>query len=132
MDTSDVANAQHPLWQQQIDEIQDRARRAFLAQDLGELNLILSDDFIVNSPIGRILTKGETLSLLERGVIGHFSYDEQIENMVRHGDFVVVMGYDVVTNAPDTPTRRRFTNVWRESAGSWRLVARHAHHTAEP
>ena len=131
MNTSDVANTEQPLWQQQISEIQDQARRAFLAQEIDELGLILSDDFIVNSPIGRILTKGETLNLLERGVIRHFSYDEQIEKMVRHGDLVVVMGHDVVTNTPGTPTRRRFTNVWRETAGSWLLVARHAHHIAE-
>lgn len=96
------------------------------------MGLILSDEFIVNSPIGRILTKSEMLSLLERGVIRHFSYEEHIELMTRRGDHVVVMGYDVVTNAPEGPQiRRRFTNVWAESADSWQLVARHAHHIAE-
>jgi hypothetical protein len=92
----------------------------------------LSDDFIVNSPIGRTLTKDETLDLLQRGVIRHFSYDEQIEIMKRHGDLVVVMGHDFVTNTPGGPRiRRRFTNMWCAMAGSWQLIARHAHHTAE-
>jgi hypothetical protein len=129
MNASNVGNAQQSVWQRQIDGLQDQARRAFLAQDIGELRLIWSDDFIVNSPINRILTKSEALDLLERGVIRHFSYDEQIELMTRHGDLVIVMGHDLVTNTPNAqPIRRRFTNVWCETAGSWQLVARHAHH----
>ena len=132
MNPSNVMNAQQPVWQRQIGELQDQACRAFLAQDIDGLSPILSDDFIVNSPIGRILTKGETLDLLQRGIIRHFSYDEQIELMTRQGDLVVVMGHDIVTNTLDEPPiRRRFTNVWRERAGSWQLIARHAQHIAE-
>jgi hypothetical protein len=126
---SNPGNDHEPAWQRQVSELQDQACRAFLAQDIDELGPILSDDFIVNSPINRILTKGEMLDLLQRGVIRHFSYDEQVEVMTRHGDLVVVMGQDLVTNTPNTPPiRRRFTNVWCERAGSWQLIARHAHH----
>jgi len=131
MSMSEVVNAQQPSWQEQIRAKQDQANRAFLNQDVDGLSLILSEDFIVNSPIGRILTKSEMLGLLQRGIIRHFSYEEEIERMVRHGDMVIVMGRDEVTNRPDQPTRRRFTNVWRETAGSWQMVARHAHPIAE-
>lgn len=131
MNSSQVAPAQQTIWQQEIVELQDRARSAFLAQDISTFEAILADDFIVNSPINRILTKHETLDLLARGIIRHFSYEEQIEVMTRRGDFVIVMGQDIVTHTPDAPPiRRRFTNVWCETAGSWQLVARHANHIA--
>jgi hypothetical protein len=132
MNPSNVMDARQAVWQRQIGELQDQARRAFLSQDIDEMRLVLSDDFIVNSPLGRILTKAEMLDLLQRGIIRHYSYDEQIELMTRQGDLVVVMGHDAVTHTPDaSPIRRRFTNVWRERAGSWQLIARHAHHIAE-
>ncbi|MGA9767579.1 MAG: nuclear transport factor 2 family protein [Blastocatellia bacterium] len=97
MNPSDVTDTKQPALQRQISELQDQARRAFLAQDIDALSLILFDDFIVNSPIGRILTKRETLDLLQRVGIRHFSYEEHIEHTVRHGDIVIVMGHDAVT-----------------------------------
>ena len=129
MNPSNIGNAHESVWQQQIERLEDQACLAFLHQDINELSLILSDDFIVNSPINRILTRSETLGLLERGIIRHFSYEAQIEQMTRYGDIVVVMGHDLVTNSPEgPPVRRRFTDVWRETAGSWQMIARHAHH----
>jgi ketosteroid isomerase-like protein len=132
MTSSNVAGSGQALWREQIGRVQDMARRAFLAQDVEGMSPLLSDDFMVNSPIGRVLSKGEMLGLLRRGIIRHYSYEEQIELMARQGDLVVVMGHDVVTNTPGaTPVRRRFTNVWRKAAGSWRMVVRHAHHLPE-
>jgi ketosteroid isomerase-like protein len=133
MNRTDAAGTRQPAWRQQIGELQDEARRAFLAQDVNGMGRILSDDFVVNSPVGRVLTRGEVLDLLRRGVIRHFSYEEQVELMTRRGDLAVVMGREVVTNAPDgPPVTRRFTNIWREAADSWKLVARHAQQMTEP
>ena len=132
MEQSNAGKLQRPGWRQEIEGLQDQARRAFLAQDIDGLGLLLADDFVVNSPINRILNRSETLDLLRRGIIRHFSYEEQIELMTRHGDFVIVMGHDIVTNRQDAPpVRRRFTSVWSETAGSWQMVARHAHHIVE-
>jgi uncharacterized protein DUF4440 len=132
MNSSHFVNMHQGVWQQQITELQDRARQAFLAQDIGEMTLILSDDFIVNSPINRLLNKSELLDMLKRDIIRHFSYEEQIESMARNGEIVIVMGNDVVTNTFDgPPVRRRFTNVWCKGVGAWKLIARHAHHIGE-
>ena len=47
--------------------------------------------------------------------------------MTRHGDVVVVMGSDRVTDPPDgVVSHRRFTNLWRLENESWRCFARHA------
>lgn len=132
MHTSEIA-AQQPAWRGQISELQERARRAFLAQDVDGLRLILSDDFTVNAAAGRVFKKSVALGLLRRGAFRDFTYEERVEIMTRHGDLVVVMGHDVVTDTADGPPRqRRFTNVWYETGGSWQLVARHAHYLAGP
>jgi hypothetical protein len=50
-----------------------------------------------------------------------------IEQMACHGDVVVVMGRDRVTDGPEqTISHRRFTNLWRLDGGAWRCFARHA------
>src|SRR5690348_7072776 len=116
-------------WQEEIREVQRESVRAFLEQDVEGLATLVHDGLAVNSPLGTVLTKSKMLELLQRGVIRHFSYEEQIESMTRFGDCVVVLGSDVVTNAADgPPVRRRFTNVWQRMNGAWVMIARHAHH----
>lgn len=114
-------------WNDQIAALQEHSRQAYLSKDIATLNRLWSDDFIVNSPINRVLPKAEVLKLLEQGIIAHSAYDEHIETTVRQGDTVIVMGRDQVINAPSTPKiLRRFTNVWRAQGDTWQLVARHA------
>ena len=83
--------------------------------------------FAVNSPLNFVNDKRRTLALLEAGRIRHTSLTSEIEHMACHGDVVVVMGRDRVTDPPDgTITHRRFTNLWRLDGGRWRCFARHA------
>ena len=126
----DTSNSEDHDWQD-VRELEVRALQAFLAQNVVELSSLLSDDFIVNSPLNRILTKSELLDLLGKGVIRHLSYEERIERMIRHDDLVIVMGIDAVTNPNSGPIQRRFTNVWSVKNSSWEMVARHAHHISE-
>lgn len=133
MNASEIQESQTAQWQRQIEELQDQSRRAFLDRDIPRLRLLWSDGFVVNSPMGRVLERGQALDLLEKGVISHASYDEHVEVIKRHGDSVVVMGHDVITDSPGgPPIVRRFTNLWRAAGGSWQLVARHANPVAKP
>jgi ketosteroid isomerase-like protein len=114
-------------WEQDILAREEENRVAFLATDLAFLDRIWTDDFLVNSPIGLVNDKQSTLALLRAGRIRHTSMLVQVERMIRHGDVVVVMGADQVTDAPDdTIMRRRFTNLWRRDGDDWRCFARHA------
>jgi len=113
--------------QRQVEDLQEQSRQAFLAQDIDRLKRLWSEDLVVNSPLNRVLDRSQVLDLLQRGVIRHASYEEHIELTRRHGDLVIVMGHDVVTDKPDgPPVTRRFTNVWRATAGTWQMIARHA------
>lgn len=116
-------------WQQEIANIEEECRLAFLRKDLPRLRELWSKDLYVNSPFNRINDRAQVLDLLERGIIEHLSQELKIELITRYGDIVVVMGHDVVQNAPDGPfITRRFTNVWSPVEGSWQLIARQATH----
>lgn len=115
------------MWEQEVRDREEENRVAFLAADIAALERLWTDDFLVNSPLNQVNDKALTLELLEAGRIRHTSHSVNIERMVRHGDVVVVMGSDRVTDPPDgVVSHRRFTNLWRLEGGSWRCFARHA------
>jgi len=113
---------QHSNWQSEIASVEHDANRAFLDRDLARLDELFSDDLVVNSPINLINDKKKILELLGKGIIGHVSSTIHHELIRRDRDLVIVMGADAVKNSPTGPTlRRRFTNVWRNEGGRWRL-----------
>ena len=114
-------------WEQEIRAREEENRAAFLAGDVAALERLWTDDFLVNSPINVVNDKRTTLALLQAGRIRHTSFGFEIERMARHGDVVVVMGNDRVTDPPDGAlSRRRYTNLWRLEGGTWRCFGRHA------
>ena len=128
MNPAKIPDPHQADWQRQIEELEDQSRQAFLEQDIDRLRILWSDDMVVNSPLNRVLDRNQVLDLLQRGVIRHASFVVHIEVIRRHGDLVIVMCRDVVTDTPGAPPlQRRFTNVWCASGESWQMVARHAH-----
>jgi ketosteroid isomerase-like protein len=117
----------HTDWQAEITFVEDDANRAFLDRDLERLDQLFSEDLVVNSPINGIHDKRKVLGLLGAGVIGHVSSTIRHELIRKDGDLVIVMGSDAVQNSRTEPVlTRRFTNVWRNEGGRWRLYIRHA------
>lgn len=116
---------------QEVLACEEEGRRAFLARDVETLDRLWCDELLVNSPIQRVHEKRQVLDLLRAGTIAHVSYDVTPERIEARGDLCVVMGHEVVVNAPGGPAvRRRYTNVWRREAGTWRLLVRHASHVS--
>jgi uncharacterized protein DUF4440 len=114
-------------WKQEIRALEAEASRAFLAVDTAVLDRLWAENYAVNSPLLRVNDKRQVLALLQAGRIRHTSQEVEIEHMSRHGDVVLVMGRDAVTDPPDgAVTRRRFTNVWQLVDGEWRAIGRHA------
>ena len=127
---SETPTADDPAttWKAEIRALESHARDAFLAADLESLDRLWTDDYVVNSPLQKVVEKRLLLDLLRSGRIRHTAYDFEIEHMSRHGDVVVVMGRDRVVDPPaGVVSLRRYTNVWRIEAGRWRGIARHAH-----
>jgi ketosteroid isomerase-like protein len=111
----------------EIRELEEQSRTAFLAGDVETLDRLWADGLLVNSPLEQVNERAGVLALLKSGRIRHTSLEVEIERIIQHGDVVIVMGNDIVTDPPDAKvTRRRFTNVWQLQEGRWRMIARHA------
>ena len=127
MNTRKPRSTNSTSWQRQIEELEAEHCRAFVARDFERLERLWATDLLVNSPINRVHDKKRVLELLRVGVISHSSLECHAEAMMQQGGFVIVMGNEVLTNAPGgAPVRRRYTNVWGSKDGSWQLIARHA------
>jgi ketosteroid isomerase-like protein len=118
-------------WEQEVRAAEQKHRAAFLAQDVAALQAMFSDDFVVNSPLNAVVDKARLLDMVRKGVLAISSFEQNIEQVRRYGDVVVVMGADSVVYAAPSPNagrtdRRRFTDLWRSEGGRWRFVARQA------
>lgn len=112
-----------------IRELEEQSRVAFIAGDVNTLDQLWADGFLVNSPLEQVNERAMVLKLLQSGRIRHTALEVEIERISCHGDVVIVMGNDTVTDPPDGKvTRRRFTNIWQLQDDRWRMIARHAQH----
>lgn len=115
-------------WEREIRALEEKARAAFLAADIATMGQLTTENYVVNSPLQKVVPKKLLLELLQTGRIRHSEFETHIEHISRHGDVVVVMGNDRVVDPPDgAVSLRRYTNVWQCTGGVWRSIARHAH-----
>ena len=117
--------------------LDDQERVAALERDTIALDRLWSDDFVVNAPNYEIsVGKRAALDAFVRGGIINFSsFERRIEFSRADGDFTFIMGLETLVPLSDAPsfglkagqpTQRRFTNIWKREAGTWRLYVRHA------
>ena len=100
--------------------------------DAAALDSLMDDDITVNHPTNRIVKeKKELLDLINKGVIKYTSFKRFPETFLFFKDMVVVMGHETVVPAKGAPNAgesliRRYTNIWMNQNGNWRLTVRHA------
>jgi hypothetical protein len=104
---------------------------AILAEDTGAFGDSLASDVVVNSPRGTINRRDDTLAAFDGGFIRYSSFDRRIEYAGRLGEFVVIMGNEILAPKDKAPNagkivHRRFTDIWRNELGVWRLALRQA------
>jgi hypothetical protein len=107
----------------------DNAERLGMLQaDVEGLERIWAGDFIVTNAFGEVLRKHEIVEILERGVVPYSAFERETETVRLYGDFAVSLGSEIViSSGPESqPVARRFTHVWINVEGEWRLTARHA------
>ncbi len=120
-----------------VRSLDDQERAAALKRDVAALERLWSDQFTVNAPNNQVVVgKAAVLDTFVRtGVINFSSFERQIEFVRVDGDFAIIMGLETVKPLSDAPSaglvagktvKRRFTNIWKKEAGTWRLFARHA------
>lgn len=105
---------------------------AIFKGDAVALDLLMDDNVVVNHPTNRIVNeKQELLALINQGVIRYTSFERRPEKFIFYPNMVVVMGGETVVPARGAPNegqvlQRRYTNVWMNQGGTWRLAFRHA------
>jgi len=136
--TSSVIDAQSTTSDEQIVRaLDDQERLAALKRDVVALERLWSYQFTVNAPNNRVVVgKRAVLDIfVSSGVINFSSFDRAIEHVLNDGDYVIIMGLETVRPVADAPAaglvagqtiQRRFTNIWKREAGTWRLFVRHA------
>lgn len=118
--------------EQTVRSLDDQERVAVLKQDQPALERLWSDQFTVNAPSNRVVIgKRAVLALVQRGALQRSSFERKIEFIHVDGGFCIIMGAETVQPIGDAPlagqtVQRRFTNIWRKEAGTWRMIARHA------
>jgi hypothetical protein len=115
-----------------ICRLEEQERQAVLQQDLAALELLWSEEFIVNNPQNQIsMSQGDVLALVERSLIRYAAFERRIESIRFKADIAIVMGAETVEPVGDAPraggtVERRFTNIWRKQGATWNMIARHA------
>lgn len=119
-----------PSDQEIVRQLDDQMRIAVLNDDWSGLERLLSEQFTVNAPANRLVSgRSAVLELIRQAP--RESFERTIEYFRVDGDLGIIMGAETVRPIGNAAVagqtvRRRFTNIWRKEAGTWRMVARHA------
>jgi ketosteroid isomerase-like protein len=117
--------------------LDDQEREATLRRDVETLKRLWSDRFAVNAPNNEVVIGRQAVfdTFVHSGIINFSSYARHIEHIELDGGFAFIMGLETLVPKSDAPSaglvagqavKRRFTNIWKKEAGTWRLFARHA------
>lgn len=120
-----------------VRSLDDQERVAALNRDTPALERLWSEQFILNGPNNQVVVgKRAILDMFVRaGIINFSKFEREIEFIRADGASVIIMGLEIVQPVTDAPSaglvagqaiKRRFTNVWKNEAGTWRLFLRHA------
>jgi ketosteroid isomerase-like protein len=123
--------------EQQVRALDDEEREAALHRDIPALERLWSDQFLLNAPNNRVVVGKRAVldAFVHSGVINFSKFERQIESIRADGPFVIIMGLETVQPIADAPSaglaagqviKRRFTNIWKNEVGTWRLYVRHA------
>ena len=88
-------------------------------------------DLVVHAPVNRVANRDNVMARMRNGQIAYEpdNGEHRVEFIGVRGDTVVVMGEEIVRPIGDAPNagkvvRRRFTDIWRQYGGLWKLAIR--------
>lgn len=114
-----------------IRSLEEQERLGVLHRDEAALQRLWAEQLLVNNPANTISpSRAVVLDLLRQGRIHYAAFERTIEHLRQHGDVIIVMGAEQIQPVAGPQAgqtfHRRFTHVWQQQAGVWRLIARHA------
>jgi ketosteroid isomerase-like protein len=108
---------------------EESLRVAMLANDVGALDRLIDDDLLFTGIDGSLATKADDLAA-HRARRLRVTRMEPLQRRVLHvapGVAVVnvLMEFEGTWDGSPANARLRYTRVWRERGGAWRIVAGH-------
>lgn len=110
---------------------------AALTGDFGALERLLSEDLVVSDPSNTIRNREQLIAIFRSGQVVYSSVEVSVDLARQLGDLVVIMGTESTTQtvvpkdsglsavaASGKTLHRRFTNVFRNEGGAWRLLVK--------
>jgi Domain of unknown function (DUF4440) len=107
--------------------------RIVLAADANAMRALTHPNYIVNSPVNRVVRRDQLIKMLSEGQIASDAIERTIEATSITGNVGIVMGRETQKPKPaselgrvhsEKTLERRFTNVFLFEEGNWRLLAR--------
>ena len=100
---------------------------AVLSGDLNEMDKYWTEDFMVTNPFNEI----DKADRIRNGTLTYSSFQRICEAVKIYENVAILMGKEIVVpkgKSPDSgkTINRRYTNIWMNLNGHWKLVARHA------
>jgi ketosteroid isomerase-like protein len=100
---------------------------AVLSGDLKEMDKYWTEDFMVTNPFNEI----DKADRIRNGTVTYSSFQRICEAVKIYENVAILMGKEIVVpkgKSPDSgkTINRRYTNIWMNLKGHWKLVARHA------
>jgi ketosteroid isomerase-like protein len=127
----------HSADEELVRRLDDQERMATLSRDLPAMERLWSEELTVNAPNNRVVVGRRAVldTFVHPGIINFSLFERRIEHIRADGPYVFIMSLETVKPIGDAPSaglvagqtvERRFTNIWRNEDGTWRLFARHA------
>lgn len=117
--------AQNQDKEQRILELEKEWTNVLEKNDTIALKKYWTDDYVVNNATGKVVTSRQILDLMKSGHVFP-KVERHVEKVTFNGDLAIVMGSEIEFGKDNQQKNRRFTNIWRETSGGWKLVARQA------
>lgn len=90
-----ISNAQTTTAADQIRELEKAETVAFLNNDFEALNKIWHPEFMVNTPLTRILKAADIQGAMKAGLIRYSLLERNIEETMIHDNVVITLGSEV-------------------------------------
>lgn len=107
-----------------------RLGKAIMAHDTDGVRSVWADDFVVNSPDNRVLTREQVIEVMEQDFLDYKDFRKHITFVGEKPEVTVIMGYDTMVplKGPGAGKQvtRPFTDVWAKRGTGWQLIARQA------
>jgi Domain of unknown function (DUF4440) len=109
-----------------IHELEESRWTAMIGADIGRLDTLLSDRLSWTHASGHCEGKAAFLERIALGRVIYLSIERSDERRVHCNGAVVITGMAemrVVVDGRECELRNRYTNVWVDEDGSWRMAA---------